>query len=311
LIQTGGKSMTALEGQALLDHGKLIERRYARRIGRQAAEELRAEAILRALASPPPDGRMEPWLERIYRNLTVDLWRRAGHWGAGGEGTDDLTADNTPEEEALRRERRRIVRAALRDLPRDARRALLAKYYAEHADDATAARFGVAAATVRTRIHRALARLRTRLGELRAYLPPLFGRMGSQLVAVGAAPAMVASLLVVANVPAATETRLAPAASAAVAAVVARSAESEILPPLSRPSPPALGRVSKRAPSKAPATQSSTVVASDASVLVVAHIESPDALMVFADPDPPALPCMVAAPTSFAAQIAEMIEEAN
>jgi len=68
--------MTALEGKALLDHGKAIARRYARRVGVEVAEELRAEAVLRALASPPPDGRMEPWLERIYHNLLVDRWRR-------------------------------------------------------------------------------------------------------------------------------------------------------------------------------------------------------------------------------------------
>jgi DNA-directed RNA polymerase specialized sigma24 family protein len=70
--------MNAQEGKALLDHGNTIARRYAGRVGPDVAEELRGEAVLRALRSPPPDGRMEPWLERIYRNLFVDRWRR-GH----------------------------------------------------------------------------------------------------------------------------------------------------------------------------------------------------------------------------------------
>ena len=68
--------MTALEGKALLDHGKAIAKRYAGRVGPDVAEELGAEAVLRALRSPPPDGQLEPWLERIYRNLVVDVWRR-------------------------------------------------------------------------------------------------------------------------------------------------------------------------------------------------------------------------------------------
>ena len=41
--------MTALEGKTLLDHGKAIARRYAGRVGADVAEELRAEAVLRAL----------------------------------------------------------------------------------------------------------------------------------------------------------------------------------------------------------------------------------------------------------------------
>jgi hypothetical protein len=50
--------MTALEGKALLDHGKAIAKRYAGRVGSDVAEELGAEAVLRALGSPPPDGHL-------------------------------------------------------------------------------------------------------------------------------------------------------------------------------------------------------------------------------------------------------------
>jgi len=167
--------MTALEGKALLDHGKAIARRYAGRVGPDVAEELRAEAVLRALGCPPPDGRMEPWLERIYRNLFVDLWRRGQLRTIDLDDVPELTSAGTPEDETLLRERRRLVREGLGRLPRAARRALLSRYYGELDDAAAAARFGVAATTVRTRIHRALARLRAHLRDLRGWCPPLFG----------------------------------------------------------------------------------------------------------------------------------------
>ena len=102
--------MTALEGKALLDHGKMIARRYAGRVGPDVAEELRAEAVLRALGSPPPDGRMEPWLERIYRNLFVDLWRRGQLLTVNLDDVPALAGAGTPEEEVLHRERRRLDR---------------------------------------------------------------------------------------------------------------------------------------------------------------------------------------------------------
>jgi RNA polymerase sigma-70 factor (ECF subfamily) len=308
--------MTALEGQALLDHGKSIARRYAWRIGPDTAEELRGEAMLRALASPPPDGRMEPWLERIYRNLLIDLWRRSSVRMAEVVDLDALPAEGTPEEEVLRRERRRIVRSSLRSLPRESRRALLSKYYGEDRDDAAAVRFGVAAVTVRTRIHRALARLRTRVGELRACLPTLFGRLGAQLAATGVAPAMVAALLV-ASANVAIEPRalveppvVAPApAMSRVARPVAEAA------PLSQPTarPHARVRMARPAPVIAPAqsTPEEPVMVGDADSVspAVANILVPEGLVVFAEPERTESPCMIEAPATFAPQIEKMIEE--
>ncbi len=70
--------MTIQGGQALLRHGHLLARRHAARLGVETARDLGAEAVLRAVRKPAPDGRVEPWLERIFRNLSVDLWRRRG-----------------------------------------------------------------------------------------------------------------------------------------------------------------------------------------------------------------------------------------
>lgn len=299
--------MTVLEGQALLDHGQTIARRYARRVGPDAAEELKAEAILRALASPPPDGRMEPWLERIYRNLFVDLWRRGTLRRVDVSDLDALPAQGTPEDEVLRRERRRVVRAGLRRLPRESRRAVLSKYYGEDHDDVAAARLGVAPVTVRTRVHRALARLRTRLGDLRAILP--FGRLGGQWASAGVAPAMVAALWVATSVPPAPEAsaieELPMTSVRATAAVTVPSMPEERAPaPVLRPSArvhahktPVMAAVAKDHPASAPAEP------------VVREVLAPEGLMIFADPEPLVSPCMVEPPASLFAQIDKMIED--
>jgi len=301
--------MTALEGKALLDHAKAIARRYARRIGPEAAEELSAEAILRALASPPPDGHLEPWLERIYRNLFVDLWRRGSVRTAEGVDVDALPAHGTPEDEVLRRERRRLVRASLRGLPRESRRAVLSKYYGEDHDDVAAARLRVAPVTVRTRIHRALARLRLHLGELRAGLPTWFGRLGGQLMSAGVAPAMVAALAV-ANIPPAPEVPTARPTVVEVGQVAAEVAPpvaaNEVVPaPVVRPS--ARTHAHKARVTAVAAEAEPFEV--DRSEVAVGHVLGPDGLVIFADPEPLESPCMVEAPATFIAQIDKMVED--
>lgn len=314
--------MTALEGQALLDHGKSIARRYARRIGPAMAEELQAEAIARALGSPPPDGRLQPWLERIYRNLLVDLWRR-GRGAALLMEVDDLEglasegSQGSPEDEAIRRERRRLVRAALNDLPKAARRALLSKYFCEQEDQAVATRLGVAAVTVRTRVHRALARLRARLGELRGCLPMLVGRMAGdlagQLVAVGLAPALVVALLVASQ----GEPQAAPPAAAPRVSAGSPSRGLPVRPVLveasaAKPTVKLPARAHAPKPSVAPSIASaapSAPVEMQGAPRVVKEIASPEGLVVFADPEAPASPCMVEPPTQFLAQIEKMLED--
>jgi RNA polymerase sigma factor (sigma-70 family) len=308
--------MTALEGKALLDHGKAIARRYAGRVGPEVADELRAEAVLRALGSPPPDGRMEPWLERIYRNLFVDLWRRGQLRNVDLDDVPELASSGTPEDEALLRERRRLVREGLGRLPRQARRALLSRYYGELDDTAAATRLGVAATTVRTRIHRALARLRAHLGDLRGWCPPMLAKGGAHAAAVGLAPVMVAALVVV-NSPARTP---APAAAWPPASVVVPRRAPTLAAITSRPETPAVvpvlpapvrmvRRAAVSAPSVVPPPSPPAVVASDDGEPIVGEILQPDGIDVFAEPEPAAPPCLVEVPASFVPQIEKMIEE--
>jgi RNA polymerase sigma-70 factor (ECF subfamily) len=141
-----------------------LSARHARALGREEAADLAAEALARALRRPPPDGRFRPWLETIFRNLVTDHWRRAARDRRGAPGP---AGEPSPEELALDRERRRVIRRSLGRLPRETRRALLLRYYLEVDSPAAARRQGISTATVRTRIHRGLARLREMVGRLR------------------------------------------------------------------------------------------------------------------------------------------------
>ena len=188
--------MTAWDGKALLQHGNSLACRFAGCVGLEAAQDLGSEAMVRAIASPAPDGRVEPWLERIFRNLFVDRWRRRKPLHTVDD-LPDLFGDGTPEEAALSRERRQLVRQSLAKLPRDLRRALLSRYYGGMSAEAAAGRLGVAPATVRTRIHRSLRRLRDMLGGLRVLFPPVFLDLGTKVGGLALVPVVVAALVAV------------------------------------------------------------------------------------------------------------------
>jgi RNA polymerase sigma factor (sigma-70 family) len=300
--------MSALDGKALLDHGEAIARRYASRIGAEVAEELRGEAVLRALRSPAPDGRMEPWLERIYKNLLIDHWRR--HWRRPQQITVDIAevdaiGASTPEDAALMAERRRLVRACLRCLPREMRRVLLSRYYGELDEPTTASRLGIAGTTVRTRVHRALARLRTRLADLRAFLMPIFSRLAGQLVAVGAAPILVVTLI--ATGAPSPEPRL-PVAVTAPA--MATSTSAPAVQPQAQPIPtPATLRLRVHAQTKAPVALPPAVLVMEPAAAIVTEILWPDRMDIFAEPPEPTPPSLVEVPTTFASRIVAMVED--
>jgi len=306
--------MTALDGKALLDHGRAIAKRYAGRVGSDVAEELGAEAVLRALRSPPPDGRLEPWLERIYRNLFVDMWRRRRPTTVNVDDLPELAISGTPEEDVLGGERRRAVRSSLAGLPRESRRALLARYYAGLDDDVSATRLGIAAATIRTRIHRALGRLRGRLVDLRGLLPTMFGKLGAGASALGLTPVLVTALAVVG-----TSSRLpegAPVCTASLGAVhhaflsaPASAALAPVQVPVAAAAPRPPTRHAQRARTAASPVQPAPAVVFVESDEVVADIQSPASIDIFADPLKVALPCLVEVPTNFLVQIEKMVEE--
>ena len=302
--------MTALEGKALLDHGKAIAKRYAGRVGADIADELSSEAVLRVLGNPPPDGHVEPWLERIYRNLVVDHWRR-GHAVASFDDVPEISAAGTPEGDAMRAERRRLVRQSLRHLPHETRRLLLMRFYGDADDQSAAQSFGITATTVRTRIHRALARLRDHLANLGAWFPPLFGKLGTQLCTVGVAPAFLAAFIVVgatAANPKPTPLTVVPVPAAHHTPSI-RSAKAAVV---TDGQPRARVRVSgpKRAsPPAQPLTVPPPIVEFTDDTAVVGTILQPNGIDIVAEPPRPVLPCLVEAPATLFVQIEKMIEE--
>jgi RNA polymerase sigma-70 factor (ECF subfamily) len=308
--------MTALEGKALLDHGKAIAKRYAGRVGPDVAEELGAEAVLRALRSPPPDGHLEPWLERIYRNLIVDVWRRRRPATIDAADLHALAASDSPEDVVLARERRRVVRVSVARLPREARRALLSRYYGELDDEVSATRLGIAGATIRTRIHRALGRLRGRLGDLRALLPPVFGKLGVGASSLGLAPVMITALALSSVAPRAPEAEPSPPVAvapdnpaASTTSRALRSARTEA--PVAMAESHKRVRVASRTGALARPGQEApaNVIAFVERDEVMADIQRPEAIDVFADPTPVSPPCLVEAPAHFLVQFEKMVED--
>src|SRR2546429_1431131 len=63
----------------LAEHGDALRRTLRRRLGVDEADDVAAEAILRAgrsTVSVAPGPRRAAWLHRIARNVAIDRWRR-------------------------------------------------------------------------------------------------------------------------------------------------------------------------------------------------------------------------------------------
>jgi type IV secretory pathway TrbD component len=120
-------------------------------------------------------------LERVGRNAAIDRWRVQRRREELASEIEPPAGPIDPEAALLGRERRGLVRRALAALPRAQRRAALARFHGELPYEEVAARVGAPAITARTRVHRALANLRLRLGALRA----MFVFPGAQMSALG------------------------------------------------------------------------------------------------------------------------------
>src|SRR5579871_4917945 len=160
---------------------RAIARRHARGAS-DAAEDLAQDLAVAALEGGAAAERPGAWLERVGRNAAIDDWRLERRRRELAGALEAPRAAPDPETRALARERRGLVRRALAALPRPLRRAALARFHAELPFDAVASRLGTEPVTARTRVHRALERLRARMGGLRvvfAWFP------GAQATALG------------------------------------------------------------------------------------------------------------------------------
>jgi RNA polymerase sigma-70 factor (ECF subfamily) len=110
-----------------------------------------------------------PWLLAIVANEARNRVRSAGRRGklvlrvAEERRPDDAVP--SPEAALLDSERRDELLAAIERLPEPAREAIACRYLLELSEEETAAALGCARGTVKSRVSRALERLRVELGE--------------------------------------------------------------------------------------------------------------------------------------------------
>jgi RNA polymerase sigma factor (sigma-70 family) len=232
------------------DETRAIARRHARGAS-DAADDLAQELAVAALERGAPAARPGAWLERVGRNAEIDRWRVERRHRELAGAIEAPSAPPDPEARVLLRERRGVLRRALAALPRPLRRAALARFHADLPFDAVASRLGTRPVTARTRVHRALERLRARVGGLRAFFGWLPGAqataLGLTLVAGTARPALV---------PAAP-----PLVPEAVASAHVRGvATASVTPPRTVAAPAAPMRA-RASPERAPSPQARGVLA--------------------------------------------------
>ncbi|HEU5317945.1 MAG TPA: sigma-70 family RNA polymerase sigma factor [Chloroflexota bacterium] len=162
--------------EALVERYRDVAVRVARRIaGEEDGEDAAQEALLKAhthlgdfrLGAP-----FRPWLLQIVANEAKNrrtaaarrsaLERRAAEAAtdSGGDGAAIAPPDMTPEAAAVADEERRIVAAALRALREEDRTAIAYRYVHDLSEAEMAAALGIARGTVKSRLSRAMARLR-------------------------------------------------------------------------------------------------------------------------------------------------------
>lgn len=141
------------------------------------AEELLDDAFLRVYVQrgsyDPARGAFGGWLLRIARNLALDRWRSARRRLA--LPLDQLAppsgAGELPLELSLRREQRQRMHQVLSALPFEEHELLVLSYWGELSHREIAGRLNLPLGTVKTRIRRAMAQLRSVLGEPEADPP--------------------------------------------------------------------------------------------------------------------------------------------
>jgi RNA polymerase sigma-70 factor (ECF subfamily) len=274
-----------------------------------AAEDLLSEARARALARPVPGGVTNPaqaqrWLAGILHNLCADEGRRAARTARAHAAlrASPPAAAATPEEALLEDERRRLLHQALPTLPAELRQLLHERFWDGRDDAAIARARGVRQATVRTRVHRAVGRLRGLLSGLRAVFP--VAPFSAQAAAVALLPLGLAAVLGGPVAPA----EVAPGGTA----TATRARPSLEARPITQvPAPPARAR---RAPQVLPARPAPA--ASEAVKRfdfdddeVAGDLQRPDDLLLLGAPAKLRQPSLLEIPSSFTPALIKMIED--
>ena len=123
----------------------------------------------RALDRFRPDADFRPWLLRIMANEARNRVRSSGRRHRLelrlSEGFRPGDAVPSPEAVAVATDERRRLLAMVNELGEDDRMVIASRYFLELSGEETAAALGIAEGTVKSRLSRALARLRARVEE--------------------------------------------------------------------------------------------------------------------------------------------------
>ena len=136
------------------------------------ADDVAQDAFIKAYRALPrfrAGAPFRPWLLRIVaneaRNRRIATGRRAGLAMRAAEDRAHQEADLSPEAAALAAEQRAALLAAVNDLRADDRLVVAYRYFFDLSEAEMATALGCARGTVKSRLSRALTRLRQRLGD--------------------------------------------------------------------------------------------------------------------------------------------------
>jgi RNA polymerase sigma-70 factor (ECF subfamily) len=133
---------------------------------RDEADDLAQETFIRAfrmLARFDLDRPFRPWVLKITANLAANRRRAAGRYMAALRRWFMQTPTSEPrvEQEAIQNEQTNNLWEAVRRLNQTDQEVIYLRYFLELSEADAADALGVAVGTVKSRLHRALARLRT------------------------------------------------------------------------------------------------------------------------------------------------------
>jgi RNA polymerase sigma-70 factor (ECF subfamily) len=158
LVQHYQRPVYALVGRLLF--GRSVDR----------VDDVAQDAFMRVCRGLPrfdPDGpaRLSTWILTIATRTCLNHLRDNYREEPRPSPADGSAAEDDPEQTAADRERRRRVESAMRGLPADLRAVLVLRGYHDFDYDEIAQALGIEVGTVKSRLGRARAALRTALGE--------------------------------------------------------------------------------------------------------------------------------------------------
>ncbi|GAA0955049.1 RNA polymerase sigma factor [Kribbella koreensis] len=158
----------AAYGELVVMHASVAKRTAVFLGAGSEADDVVQESFVkafRALGSFREDAAFRPWLLRIVANETRNLQRSRGRRARREELAVLPDAVLDPADQAASAERSAELLAAVRGLPEQYRLVVTCRYLLELDEQETATVLGWPRGTVKSRLHRALGRLRTQLPD--------------------------------------------------------------------------------------------------------------------------------------------------